>query len=99
MDDKMAFFDQLRFENRQALGDHKVVDSRWYWKYRDGQKNGSLIVDCETPEGANALIKAGTLAWCHGLRVVRRHDPTCQFTRCLKCYQYGKCKGTYCNEQ
>jgi hypothetical protein len=43
MDDKMAFFDQLRFENHQALGDHKVVDSRWYRKYRDGQKDGSLI--------------------------------------------------------
>lgn len=93
---KTDVFYQLRFENRQALGEHKIVDCRWYRRYKEGQKDGSLIVDCETPEGANAIIKAGTLAWAHGLRVVRRHDPTCQFTRCLKCYQYGKCKGTFC---
>lgn len=93
---KTDVFYQLRFENRQALGEHKIVDCRWYRRYKEGQKDGSLIVDCETLEGANAIIKAGTLAWAHGLRVVRRHDPTCQFTRCLKCYQYGKCKGTFC---
>jgi hypothetical protein len=96
MGDKAAFFTQLRFENRQTLGDHRVTDCRWYRKYKEEQRDGSLIVDCETPEGANALIKAGTMAWGHGLRVVRRHDPSCQFTRCLKCYQYGKCKGTFC---
>ncbi len=93
---KTAVFDQLRFENRQALRDHRLVDCRWYRRYKEGQRDGSLIIDCETPEGANALIKAGTLAWAHGLRMVRRYDATSQFTRCLKCYTYGKCKGTFC---
>ncbi|KIV99898.1 uncharacterized protein PV09_08428 [Verruconis gallopava] len=68
-------------------------------KTADGQKDGSLVVDCKTPEGANVLIKGGTLVWSHGLRVVRRHDPTCQLIRCLKCYQYGKCKGTFCTNK
>src|SRR5204862_411988 len=70
--------------------------ARWLKKYKENQRDGSLIVDCETPEGANAIIKAGTLAWHHGLRVTKKCDPACQFLRCLKCYRYGKCKGTYC---
>lgn len=94
--DKQRFIDQLKVENQQIMTQDMVSDCRWYRKYKDDKKDGSLIIDCKTPEGANAIIKEGTLAWSHGLRPVRRHDPTSQFTRCLKCYQYGKCKGTFC---
>jgi hypothetical protein len=35
MGEKAAFFTQLRFENRQTLGDHRVTDCRWYRKYKE----------------------------------------------------------------
>ena len=96
LDKKEEMFELLRFENKQAMGNHKMADARWLKKYKEGQRDGSIIIDCETPEGANAIIKAGTLAWAHGLRPTKKCDPSCQFLRCLKCYKYGKCKGTYC---
>ena len=96
MDKKKEMFERLSFENTQALGGHKLAGARWLKKYKDNQRDGSIIIDCETPEGANAIIKAGTLAWHHGLRMTKKCDPACQFLRCLKCYRYGKCKGTYC---
>lgn len=96
MGNKKEMTELLRFENKQVLGNHRLVDARWLKKYKEYQRDGSLIIDCETPEGANAIVKAGTLAWHHGLRPTKKCDPTCQFLRCLKCYRYGKCKGTYC---
>jgi len=99
MDNKKESLELLRLENRQTIGDHKITDCRWLKKYKEEQKDGSLIIECETPEGANAIIKAGTLAWHHGLRQTKKCDAACQFIRCLKCYKYGKCKGTFCTNK
>lgn len=93
---KDELFQLFSIENPETIGNHRLIDARWLKRYKEGQRDGSLIIDCETPEGANALIRAGRVVWRGGLKLTKKCDPECQFLRCLKCYRYGKCKGTYC---
>ena len=55
MDNKKETLELLRLENKQTIGNHKITDCRWLKKYKQEQKDGSLIIECETPEGANAI--------------------------------------------
>lgn len=59
-----------------------MVDFRWLKRYKEGRKDGSLIIDFETPEGANAIIKAGTIAYYHGL------SPDKEVRQCVPIWSY-----------
>jgi hypothetical protein len=74
MNDKKGMFELLRFENR-----HWAITK---WSTINGSKDtrrarrmGSLsLSDFEIPEGTNATIKAGTIAWYHGLHPTKKCD-------------------------
>ena len=89
---------KLRLENQLVLEEFRISFARWLREPKGKQRDGSIIIEYETPEGANAAIYAGALHWDGCVKRTERYERACQITRCFKCYQYGH-KGIQCQNQ
>lgn len=70
---------------------------RFHWRQRALKLNkqySSLLLDVESAQGANALIREG-LVFNGEIKEIELFEPECLITRCYKCQRYGH-NAKYC---
>jgi hypothetical protein len=94
---KAATIKKWQVENTSIFQGHTIKDIRWLGRPREGQRDASLILQFESPVGANAAIHAGSLYWDNTLKRTERYEKDCQIKRCYRCNGYGHI-GTHCDK-
>lgn len=72
-----------------GLSQYRIA--RFQWRKRSlrlNKKVSSVILEMESPEGANHLIEEG-LYWENEVKQVALFDPRCLVTQCYNCQGYG----------
>jgi hypothetical protein len=96
-DNREAMLRKWEIENHSIIENHRIIDYHWLKKVRQGQREASLVLDFESPIGANAAIHAEALHWENSVKRTVKYDRTCQIKRCFRCYHYGHI-GTQCQK-
>ena len=87
---------QIIVDNAQYHRDLEIASIKWprMNTHRNEQENqkecthGSILIDCTTPEAANAIIQKG-ISMGKEIQMAERYVRECRVLQCFNCYCYG----------
>ena len=92
--DEKAWTQQILEQNAGLHPKLTITKVEWKGKSRNAKRHGSIMIETEEPDMANALIEKGTVLF-GALRETAKHKRQWDLKQCFKCNRFGHV-GTHC---
>jgi len=79
---------RIKAENARQHPGLKIKGVRWLGRVEGNRDYAPLVVEVESVEQANRLIREG-MVMKYDLKMVETYNSKCRLTQCFKCQRYG----------